>query len=282
MVRMKNLLEEYLYIAIGSFVFAFATTFFLVPYKISTGGISGIATLLHYCFQIPLSVTALVLNLLLFLAGYRTLRKTIIVKSFAGIVLYSGFLEITQRFGSYQGDTLLAVIFGGILVGIGVGMVVFKEASTGGSDFAAIMLHKAFPGISIATFVLWIDSIIILVSGIVFRDFSILLYSEVALYICSKVMDYILIRGNYAKAVYVISAQNEQIANGIMHVLGRGVTSIYSKGAYTQMEQNMLMCVIRNKEIPGLLSLIKAYDKSAFTIVTEASVVYGEGFKAEL
>lgn len=278
-MKYKQTVIDYLYIAVGSFILAFAINFFLVPFKISTGGVSGVGTVLYYLMDLPLSVTTLVINAVLFFFGYKTLKKSGVAKTVVGIVLLSLFLEITEKFGYYQEDMLIAAVFGGILVGVGVGLVVLKDASTGGSDFAALILHKAIPHISVATFILLIDTLVIVVSGIVFKDYTIMFYSVMSLYISSKVTDFILVNGDYAKSVFIISKEHERIAEEIMVDMERGVTGIHSKGCYTQEENTMLMCVVKSKEIPQILEKVKRLDQNAFTIISEVREVYGEGFK---
>ena len=275
----KKFFIEYAYIVVGSFILAFGINFFLVPIKISTGGVSGIATLLFHLFKIPLSITTLVINLVLFAFGYKTLEKSSIIKTLAGIVLLSAFLQLTSYMNCYSDDMMIASIFGGVLVGIGVGLTVLKDASTGGSDFAAIMLHKKIPYISVATFILIIDATIIITSGIVFHDYTIMFYSVLSLYISTKVTDLILVRGDFAKSVYVISKESEEISKSIMSGLVRGVTGIYSKGLYNSNDRMMLLCVVKSPELPKLIEIVKKIDKNAFVIVSEAREVLGEGFK---
>ena len=171
---------------------------------------------LYYLFHIPLSVTTLVVNLVLFFFGYKTLKKSAIAKTIAGIIFLSLFLEVTEAFGSYSDDIMISAIFGGVLVGVGVALPVLKDASTGGSDFAALMLHKAIPYISVATFILIIDTAVIIASGVAFENYTIMFYSVVSLYISSKVTDWILVSGNYAKSVFIISVNHEQIANEVI------------------------------------------------------------------
>lgn len=281
MVKVKKAVTDYLYIAIGSFILAFAINFFLVPCKISTGGVSGIGTVLYYFSNIPLSVTTLAINLILFVCGYKTLKKSSIAKTVAGIVFLSLFLEITEKFGSYSEDMLISAVFGGVLVGVGVGLTVLKDASTGGSDFAALMIHKIIPHVSVATIIMIIDGIIIAVSGIAFENYTITFYSVISLYIASKVTDFIMVRGDWAKSVYIISKKHDEIANEIMSDMERGVTGIYSRGLYNSEENMMLMCIVKSKEIPKLLEKVKRLDKSAFTIISEVREVHGEGFKEE-
>ena len=275
----NNYIKDYIIITAGAFLIALSINVFLVPMKISTGGVSGLGTVLYYTLSVPMSVTTLILNAVLFVFGFKTLSKTAVVKTVCGILLLSLFLEVTKRFGTYTDDVFIASVFGGILVGIGVGLTVLKGASTGGSDFAGIMLNKAVPHISVPSFILAIDAVIILFSGFIFKDFTLTLYSALSLYIVSKVADTVLVHGDYAKSVFIISKNSSEIADSIITNMQRGVTGIYSKGMYNQNDGIMLMCIVRPKEIPTLLSVVKQTDAEAFTIVSDAREVRGEGFK---
>ena len=191
-MQFTKVLREYFFIALGSFILAFAINFFLVPLKISTGGVSGLATVIYYIFSLPLSITTLIINMTLFFFGYKTLKKDSVIKTVAGIVFLSAFLEITSKFSVYSDDILIASIFGGILVGVGVGITVLFGGSTGGSDFAALILHRLFPKISVAVYIFLIDSSIIILSAFVFRDYTVVSYSLISLYISTRVTDYII------------------------------------------------------------------------------------------
>lgn len=289
MKGIKKYALDYAYIAVGSLILAFAISFFLVPCKISTGGVSGVGTVLYYLFGVPLSITTLIINLALFALGYKTLAKSSLLKTLAGIFLFSASLELTDFLAElaapvvaeFTSDIWVASIFGGVLVGLGVGLVVFKEASTGGSDFAALMLHKLIPYMSVAAFIMIIDTTIIVISGIALADYKIMFYSVVSLYISNKVTDFIIIRGDKAKSVYIISDKNEEIANEIMEKLERGVTAIHSRGCYGMTEREMLMCIVRTKEVPRVLAITRAHDKGAFTVISEVKEVRGLGFKEE-
>lgn len=279
MSKAKKITLDYLYIAIGSFILAFGINYFLVPMKISTGGVSGVGTVLYYFFDIPLSVTTLAINAVLFVTGFKMLRKSSILKTVAGIVFLSLFLEITTKFGSYTEDMLIASVFGGILVGAGVGLTVMRDASTGGSDFAALMIHKIVPHVSVALIIMIIDGIIIAASGIAFENYTITFYSVISLYIASKVTDFLMVRGDWAKSVYIISEKHECIAKEIIENMDRGVTGIYGKGIYNDKDRMLLMCIVKSREIPKLIDTVKRIDTRAFTIISEVREVHGEGFK---
>lgn len=276
----KNLrwLLDYLQIAIGSFLVALGVNFFLVPCKISTGGVSGLGTVFYYLFDIHISITVLAVNVVLFLVGYRLLKRESVIRTGAGILFLSLFLELTEGWLAYSEDLLIASVFGGILVGAGVGLTILKDASTGGSDFLALMLHKMIPHVSVAGFMLLIDAVIIAVSGIAFRNYTIMLYSIISLYICSKVADLLLVHGEYAKSVLIISKEYEKIATEIMEDMDRGVTGIYSRGFYGGKDGMTLMCIVRSKELPHLMERIERIDKNAFTVISEVRQVVGAGF----
>ena len=275
---MKKRVLDYLFITVGAMIMAFAIDYFLAPFKISTGGISGAATVLLHAFKLPLSITTLVFNAVLFFFGYRTLPKEAIPKSVAGILLLSLFLELFEGFVFGEGDLLLGAVFGGVLVGVGVGLVVMRDGSTGGSDYAALILNRLIPHVSIATFILVIDTAVILLSGIVFRNTSIMLYSVISLYISTKVTDFLLIRGDFAKSVTVISPQSEEIAQEIMEKMERGVTGFYTQGFYTKRDGKSLVCIVRSREVSTVLSIVEKYDCDAFTYISEVRKVRGEGF----
>lgn len=269
---------DYFQIAIGSFLVALGVNFFLVPCKISTGGVSGLGTIFYYFWNIPISLTVLIVNVVLFLVGYRLLKRESVIRTGAGILFLSLFLELTEGWLLYSEDLLIASVFGGILVGVGVGLTVLKDASTGGSDFLALMLHKTIPHVSVAGFMLLIDAVIIAVSGLAFRNYTIMFYSVISLYICAKVTDMILVHGEYAKSVLIISKEYERIAAEIMEDMDRGVTGIYSRGFYGGKDGMTLMCIVRSKELPHLMEKIERIDQNAFTVISEVRQVVGAGF----
>ena len=275
---MKKKTVEYICIIAGAFLVALGVNIFLVPANISTGGVSGIGTVLYHIFDIPLWVTTVIANAVLFILGYRTLEKSSVIKTVSGILLLTFFLAVTQKLPVFTDDILISAIFGGIVAGAGVGLTILKGASTGGSDFAAMMLHKMIPHISVANFILAIDIVVITVSGVIFGDYTLMLYSLIALFISSKVTDYILVSGNFAKCVYILSEKHSEIAEHIMKNMKRGVTGIDSKGLYTGKEGVMLMCIVSGKEVPGVISAVKNIDVNAFTVISDVKEVYGKGF----
>ena len=278
-MRKKELVLDYLLIAAGTLLLALGLNLFLAPIRLSSGGISALGTIFLHLFRIPLSVTNLFFNVILFLVGYRYLGKSSVVKTLAGILLLSLFLQITSYLPVYTEDMWMATLAGGLLVGLGVGLVVRREGSTGGSDFAALILNRFLPHVSVATFIMIIDCTIIVLAGIVFRSVTVTLYSVVSLFLATRVSDAILSMGSLAKSICVLSPKSEEIAQTIMQRFERGVTGIQSKGMYSEKNSLMLLCVVSPKELPILVNMVRSLDKRAFITISDAREVVGEGFQ---
>ena len=277
---MNKKIKDYSLILVGTLILAIGLNVFLVPMKLSAGGIGTIGTVLLYFFGIPLSVTNLALNLLLFLVGFKVLGRDSVIKTIVGMVLLSLFLEITSRMPVPELDIIIATIMGGALVGLGVGLVIRVGGSSGGSDFLGLMIRKRVPHISVATIILTIDLIIILIAGICFKDFIVAFYSALCMFISSMVSDRIIDVGKEAKSIYITSQKNEQIKEIILTDFERGVTEVYTQGGYSKSKRLMLLCVVSPKEAPRLVKRIKSIDSRAFIIISDARLVLGEGFFA--
>ena len=278
---MKNklkILSDYLTILLGTAIIALGINVLLVPMKISIGGISGIGTVLVYLFNIPMSVTNLVANAILFILGVRVLSKSSILKTVFGILSLSGMLELATYISFPEIDMLMAAIFGGVIVGFGIGLIIIKDASTGGSDFVALMLKRILPQIPTALALFCMDLAVVVTMGIVFGDFLITLYSIVSIFICSKTVDLVLVKGEKSKIVYIISGKKDDISAHVLRKMERGLTEFYAKGAYSGEDRGVLMCVCRSRELPELMRAIKEVDPGAFVVITAAKRVVGEGF----
>lgn len=278
---MKRFLKEQLPVIFGTAILAIAINNFLTPNRLSAGGVSSVGTILQHLFGIRLSLTNLVCNAVLFLLGYRYLGKTALVKTVLGILYLSAFLELTGHLPLYTDDMLIAALCGGVLLGIGVGMVVRQGASTGGSDFAGLILRRFFPHISVATLILILDVAVVLLTGVVFRSFTVTVYSIVALVTASVITDKAVAFGDRAKTIYLFSEKTEEIADFVMHDFERGATAIPCRGMYSGKCYDMLMCVVSPKELPLLQRKAKELDPNVFMVTHDAVEVLGEGFKEE-
>ena len=275
----KKMLTDFVILTTGCMLLAVSINVFLVPYKISAGGISAIGTILLYLFGIKMSLTNLIFNVALFIFGYKYLGKGAVIKTALGIILLSIFLEITSYIPQYTENEIISFLSGGILMGAGVGMIVKIGASTGGSDFAGLILKKFLPHISLARLILIIDVVIVIISGIVFKSYTVTVYSLITLFVSSLITDKIITLGDNAKMLQIFSKENKKISNHILNQFERGVTGVRCIGMYTHEESHMLLCVITPKELPIYMNMIKNYDKEAFVIVSNVHEVIGEGFK---
>ena len=276
----KRVLKEQLGMLFGTFVLAVSVNVFLTPNKVSAGGVSSLGTILLYLFGIKMSLTNLAANILLFILGYRLLGKQAVLKTALGVVYLSAFLELTLLIPVYTEDLFMATLFSGLLLGVGVGFVVRQGASTGGSDFAGLMLKRILPHISIAALIMCIDLLIVLLAGIVFKSLTVTLYSITALVIASVATDKVVEIGEHAKAVRFFSKKNDQIADVVLNEFERGATGIPCTGMYTGRQTQMLLCVVSPKQVPLLVKKARSIDPYVFVIIEDAHEVVGEGFKS--
>ena len=270
---------DFVFIFVGCAVLAAGINLFLAPNMISSGGISSVGTILLHLFGVDLWITNLAANVLLFLLGFRFLGKYAVLKTTVGILFLSMFLWLSDFLPKYTEDKILATVVGGVLVGLGVGLVVRRDGSTGGSDFAALMIKRFLPHVSIANLILVMDCAVILLSGIVFKSVSVTIYSVIAMYISSKITDWVVHLGDAAQSVPILSPKNEEIAAMIMERFERGVTGVHCTGMYTGKDGLMLMCLVSPKELPRLANAVRKIDPSCFMVIGDAKEVLGMGFK---
>ncbi len=278
-MKINYRLKEICYMTAGALLSALALDLFLTPNKIASGGASGLGTILYNSLGVPVSVTVFGVNIVLFVFGFKRLGKKVIYRTFAATFLMSAFIQIFSFLKPLTDDMLLAGVFGGVMLGVGSGLTIASGASTGGTDFLAVILNGIVSHIPVADFILGIDLIVTLLSGVVFKDYGLLLYSLLALYISTRFVDKVIDGFRYARLVYVISSKNREIAKQLLNKLDMGVTALYGKGMYSDREQIVLMCAVRRNDFPKFRRMVEQTDKNAFIILTEANEVLGEGFQ---
>lgn len=275
----QKIISSYLWITIGSLMIALALDIFLVPNKIAAGGVSGLATILFYLFQMPVGWTFLLMNIPLFLLSYRELGVQVVIRSLYGALVTSVLVELLQsRLTIPTQDLLLVSIYGGILSGIGMGIVIKAGGTTGGTDLVARLIHKYLP-VTVGQALLGADFVIISLAGIFFSA-ELALYALLGLIATSKMIDLVQEGISFAKAAYIISKQPDEIAQRVFRELGRGVTAVPGKGMYTGESHPMLICVVGKTEESRLKDLIYEIDPQAFVFIVDAHEVLGEGFKS--
>lgn len=272
----RDIAKEYLTIFIGCLLMALSFNLFFIPNQIAPGGLSGVATILFHVFSFPVGVTTLVLNVPLFLIGIKMAGRRFGAKTLVATLLLSIFIDLV-KVPSLTDDSLLASIYGGFLMGLGLGLVFRAKATTGGTDLFANLIHKYFPSISVAWVLFAVDFIVVVAAALVFGP-SEALYAIVALALSAKMIDLIQEGLNSAKAAIIISEHADEISRRVMEEMDRGVTVLKGSGAYTGRDKNVLLCVVNRGEIARLKSLILELDKNAFVLVADVREVLGEGF----
>lgn len=286
---MKNKIIKAALIVAGAFVTSLGLNLFLEPSGIAPGGISGVAVLINKIAggRIPVGVLTLILNIPLFIAGYKELGKEFIIKSTVGTILYSVMLDVTvylvepmQRFFSTEnygeaGHTMLYAIWGGLLMGMGFGLIFRGGATTGGTDIGARLLQKRMSWLTLGQLVLSLDVVFLLVVALTYRSILAAMYTGIAVFVSSKVIDIVEAGVNYAKEIYIFTEKPELLASEILRQLERGVTKLNGEGMYTGKPVDILWCVVYNRQVPQLRRIVDRHDPNAFIIVNEVRETKG-------
>jgi uncharacterized membrane-anchored protein YitT (DUF2179 family) len=270
-------------IIIGSFILASGFVLFITPYKIVPGGVYGISIVLHYLFGTPVGLVALCFDIPLTLIGIKTLGPRFGYKTVLGFSLTAVFTDTLTYFWGFEplvkGDALLSCIFGGVLVGLGLGLIFRAKATSGGSDIVAMIIAK-YTKLPLGMLMIYVDSVIVLFGFIIFRDWKIPLYSWIVIFITGKVIDIVMGGISYDKSIFIISEKHEEIRNKIINNLNRGGTYIDGKGMYNMADRKIIFTVVNRRELAILEEYIHQVDPKAFLTVLDATEIFGEGFKS--
>ena len=273
-------LIKYLIIIVGSIIYAVGFQFFMYPNSIVSGGVVGIAMIVNRLTDFPVGVLTIVLNLPLFVVGWKHFGLDFMVSSFVGMVLSSAFVDIFALTNiALTDDPMLACIIGGAIKGVGLGIIYYVGASTGGIDIIAKMLRKRFAHINFGTIVLILDFFIIGAYALVLGKYETSMYSIIAMVVSTKLIDLVLYGMDNSSICYIISEKSDTLIKDIItgH-LKRGVTILNGEGAYSHHAKQVLMCVIKRTQFAELKKIVKSVDEDAFFIVTDAKNVFGNGF----
>ncbi len=272
--------KDLFFATLGCFLYSLGVVMFITPNEISPGGFTGIATSLGFLINVPSGVLFFILNIPIVILGFLKLGGVFIIKTAIASGVVSLSLEILEgRLPVATNDKTLASVFGGIIMGIGLSIVMLRGGSTGGVDIIAKLINRKYRHISVGKLILIADGLVIILASLIYKNISTALYSVVSMYTTSTVLDKMLYGADKGKIVYIISDFADKIAEEIGVRMERGVTKLYSKGAYTGKERFMLMCVLRVHEVSQLYKIVEKNDPSAFITVAEAGEILGEGFK---
>jgi len=289
----KKWFFDYTLILLGSFILATGFVFFITPHRIVPGGVYGIAIVVHYLTKgtisffpdgIPIGLFGLILNIPLTWAGIRILGPKFGVKTIIGFVLTSVFIDgitMLRTVGDAPlvNDILLSCVFGGVLIGFGLGLIFKSRATSGGSDIIAMILAK-YTRLPLGRLMIYVDSVIVLVALASFQDWAIPLYSWVVIYISGRAIDMTLEGADYNKAMFIISNKHQEIKEKILTDLERGGTYLSGKGLYTNEEKQIIFTIVSRREVAILEEYISTIDPDAFITIMDTKEILGEGFQS--
>ena len=279
----KRWLLHYSLIVVGSFILASGFVLFITPYKIVPGGVYGISIVLHHLFGTPVGLVALAFDIPLTIIGIKVLGPRFGVKTVVGFVLTAVFVDtLTYFYGTeplVEGDPLLSSIFGGLFVGLGLGLIFKSRATSGGSDIIAMIIGK-YTKLPVGQLMIIVDSAIVIVGLFAFQDWKIPLYSLIVIFITGKVIDVVLEGANYDKVLLIVSDKTQEIRDKIINDLNRGGTLLHGEGLYSNVERKIVFTVVNRRETVMLQDYINKIDPSAFVTVINANEILGNGFKS--
>lgn len=267
---------SYAQILLGCLIGGAAYPLFMTPNRIAPGGITGVAMILNHLLRWPVGTVSLIMNIPLFLISYRTMGRVFAFRSLVATVFFSVFIDILPL-QPLTLDPLLGTLYGGVMLGIGLGLIMRGSATTGGSDMIARLIHRRFQFISVGSILFAIDFAVVLSAGFLIGTTE-ALYALINIFLTAKVMDVVIIGFSSNKACFVISPRWQEISRRIMQEMDRGVTQLTARGAYTGTERPTLLCVISRSEIMTLKRILREEDENAFVIIVEAHEAIGDGF----
>ncbi len=284
---------DYSLIVLGSFILAAGFVFFITPHRIVPGGVYGVAIVVHYLSKgvftfwpegIPIGLFGLILNIPLTWAGIKILGPKFGVKTITGFIFTSVFIDGISWLrpvgdAALVDDILLSCVFGGVLLGFGLGLIFKSRATSGGSDIIAMIIAK-YTRMPLGRLMIYVDSVIVLIGLFAFKDWAIPLYSWVVIFITGRAIDITLEGADYNKALFIISREHEAIRKKVLFDLERGGTYLQGKGLYTNDEKQMIFTVVSRRELAILEDYITEIDPDAFITIMDTKEILGEGFKS--
>ena len=268
----------WLQIVVGCLIGAAAYPLFLDPGKIAPGGLTGVAMILKHLFGWEIGVTSLILNIPLFVVGYRTMGRVFAFRSLVATILFSLAIDLL-KLPAMDVEPILGTLYGGVLLGVGLGFILRGGATTGGTDMAARLVHKYLPFLSVGMFLFLIDCVVVLAAAI-FIGSSEALYALICIYVSGKAVDMVMLGLSKNKACFIISQAWETISRRLLHEMERGVTQLTARGAYTGTDRPVVLCVLPPQEVARLKEIVREEDERAFMFITEAHEALGEGFSS--
>ncbi len=281
---LREMLWDALIVLIGTAVYAVGLYYFVEPSNTAPGGVSGIALLVNYCTGLPIGILNAAINLPLLILGLVFLGKEFILKtllSVASFTVFYDYILTPLHFPVYDGERLMACIFGGVVTGLGLGLVFYAAGSTGGTDIISKLVHLRFPHVQIGRALMMVDLVIVLASIAVYHSSESALYAVIIIYVSTQVINFVVYGGDSGRLLYIMSDRYREITDAILSNIDRGVTLLSGEGGYTGKNRKVIMCALRKTEYHKVKRLVHSIDPQAFIIAAESYEVMGEGFKTK-
>ncbi len=275
---MKKTLREIFLILTGLVLTSAGISLCYVPNKVVSGGVSGLSTILYHVFSLPAGFSFAVINGILIILGIKILGKSFIIKTVICSGVLSVLVELFALLPPLTDDILLASVSGAVLYGFGIALTFVGGASTGGTDILGRIIQHFVPHMPIGKLLLVVDACVIGLSLVVFREINLTLYGIIALFISTFSIDWLIRKLNVSKMAFVVTEKGEEMARYLTGHSPRGVTILSVRGGYTFENKYMLLCALKEKEVPIFEDRVKKLDDKAFTIFSESSEIIGNGF----
>lgn len=276
--NIRIIIQQYFFMALGCISYALSIQGFLVPNSIVGGGISGAASLIHLLTKLPVGIFIILLNVPILLIGLKLKGLSFIIRCLITIVVLGVFTNLLANITPVTDNPLLAAMFGGLFQGIGIGLFIKYEVSSGGTELLGRITHHFIPFQSIAVHTALLDCIIVVTGAILLTNIENILYALILIFVSAKVSDIIISGINKSKVCFIITEKAEEIADYLMMHSPRGITLFNGIGMYSKLPKKMLMTCIKNNQLSHLKLTIKSFDSEAFLIISETNEVYGKGF----
>ncbi|MEF9983284.1 MAG: YitT family protein [Oscillospiraceae bacterium] len=276
----KKLCIDIIYDIIGSYCYGLAVNMFTAANHIAPGGVAGFATLINYLTGMKIGMISFLVNVPLVIMAFMFLGKKFTFRTFKTVAIFTfimdyGYPNITP----YVKNPLMAALFAGALIGVGLGIILMRGSSTGGTDIIGLLIKRKMPYVSIAKLILLVDCSVLFMSVIVYKNIESAMLGLVTMFVASTVMDKVIYSGDKGVMMFIISDKSEQIGKEVINTVGRGATLIQAKGAFNGDERQMVLSAVRPSETARLREVVKAIDEKAFIMVTDATQIMGYGFK---
>lgn len=277
--KIKEFLADTLIFILGGILYSVAINCFLSRNNILNGGFTGIATILNFLFDLPIGTVIFIMNIPVFIIAYKKLGVRFVLRTVWATLITSVFIDVGTVLPVYSNDLLLSSLFGGAIIGVSLGIIFIRNATTGGVDIIAKLIQIKSPQISIGRSILLFDAVIVILGGLIYGNFESMLYAAVVIFVSTQVLDYIIYGVSRGAMILIITQKSEKIRRMIISDFDRGVTVLKGQGGYSGENKNVLLCACYDNQTQKFIKKIKAADENAFFIVTQSKQILGNGFK---